>query len=369
MPIDGQQGVHDVPLPCRIQQRYQRKRCAVRVPQGVIIVIIDLIARRGPFPRPVHRHQHRVVECGVEHPLIAVVPGHPGPVQQILPLRHTLHSNPFEIKPFHYFQVLPGLLHRKERDADPNLNVRLVESHTCHVPVHGGPHERSRAPKMEIHRVRRPVVPAALDGLVTGQMTVVRHLHRSIDKFLRLPGPGRFTPAEEKIQVQPEALLPVCRIMDPVGRCLLRGRHLYANTAPLENGGIVSQRNLLIITVIERLFRAEGREGHQQDVPVFGPASGPAHVHLREAVDPGGHRQPAAVGRGRAVGGRLHHPERAGRADKHPSQAFRADARIHIIRDRPGAGDGQESGEKDGPGSHQRTFLPSTQMSEAMSKQ
>ncbi len=71
VPVDGQQRIHDVPFACGIEQRDQRQRSAVGVPQGIIIIIIDFPACGRPFSGPVHRHQHRVVEGRVEHPPLA----------------------------------------------------------------------------------------------------------------------------------------------------------------------------------------------------------------------------------------------------------------------------------------------------------
>ena len=71
---------------------------------------------------------------------------------------------------------------------------------------------------------------------------------------------------------------------------------------------------------------------HDKYVAIFRTSSCPADVYLGEPVNLFGHRQPTTIGMDSAIGRWFHHTIRAGGADKYPSQSFRTDSGIYVIR-------------------------------------
>ena len=166
LPVHGKQRIHDVPLPGGIQERNHRQGRPVGVPEGVEIVIINLVPRGRPFPRPVHGHQHRVVQARVEHPFVAAVSLDLHASQNVIPSGFAIGTDLAERLPFHLAQVLLGLFRPDIGDADAHFHVGLVKSDRCDVTIDCYPYERCRTPQMEIHRIGRAVVPSTLNGLI-----------------------------------------------------------------------------------------------------------------------------------------------------------------------------------------------------------
>lgn len=85
-----------------------------------------------------------------------------------------------------------------------------------------------------------------------------------------------------------------------------------------------------IVYMIELIHTFAKR--HDKYVAIFRTSSCPADVYLGETVDLFGHRQPTTIGMDSAIGRWFHHTIRAGGTDKYPSQSFRTDSGIYVIR-------------------------------------
>ena len=368
--VNGQHRIYDVPFPLRIQQGDQRQRCAVGIPKGIEIIIIDLFACRRPLPRPVHGHQHRVVEPRVEHPFFAqgCAPGQRDPGEKFLPGRQAGGPRRIEVHPGSLVEILPRLVDAQEGNADPEMDERTeTEVHFRPGFPFGRlpemlPGKRSVALQAEIDRIGSAVVPAAADALPARDGVFVVDLAERAFELLGLPGLRHGIFAQEEAQVHPQAGRDSVRIANPVVGHPGRGGNLRPDAVFFIFRRIISGQDGLFLAMEDSGSRVV-RERLDEDVAVFGSPAGAAHMDLRKSVHLHRDGQPAAVGRARAVRRGLHHPERAGRPDEGAAQAFRADPRVDVIRQRPlSAGQKQEQRQQP-PSTNQRpvhrTFLPS----------
>ena len=98
--------IDDVTLPVGVDERDEWHRCAIGVPEGIEIVVVRrsdativvsrcevrgtrceiTIVPRRVLPGTVGRHEHGVVECCIEHPLLLNGSFYPDATQQIVPL-------------------------------------------------------------------------------------------------------------------------------------------------------------------------------------------------------------------------------------------------------------------------------------------
>ena len=66
--VNVYQRTHNVSFPFRVNQSYQRRRTAIRIPNGIKIIVIRFrITPQRILARTVYRHQHGVIQTGIEH--------------------------------------------------------------------------------------------------------------------------------------------------------------------------------------------------------------------------------------------------------------------------------------------------------------
>ena len=68
--VDIEQGIDHIPLLRFLNQGKQRHGSTVSIPDGIVIVIIRRSGEMRVFTRLIHRHQHRMINGCIKHPLL-----------------------------------------------------------------------------------------------------------------------------------------------------------------------------------------------------------------------------------------------------------------------------------------------------------
>ena len=127
--IDGDERAHDVGFALRVDKCDEWGRGAVGVPNGVIVIVIRLrVVPKRILSGAVYGHNHRVIERGIEHPLLRFgsIGSDFNRLEQLFPLcqQAVMH---FLERPVGNVGtgIVLGTLAAQERDADFQLHHRV----------------------------------------------------------------------------------------------------------------------------------------------------------------------------------------------------------------------------------------------------
>ncbi len=215
-----QQCVDNIHFARRVNQSYERIGRAVSVPDGIEIVIVGF--GRQPervLSGPVDWHQHRVVQCGIEHLLLVGRAVDKNPVEEVFPLLPRLFQGSCKIpsRDF-FFDVAFSFQRTDERDADFHLDG--VRSWTGEI--HEGPGlltrvelflhawkdcfslpcsatvERAIEKGIKVNGIGFPVVPATSYPGISFDRSIGQYLNLRTDKLLCLARIGNRLFAKER---------------------------------------------------------------------------------------------------------------------------------------------------------------------------
>ena len=166
----------------------------------------------------------------------------------------------------------------------------------------GNRSKRHVAIQAEVYRIFASVVPSSAERLASYYGIISLHSALRADKLLGFTGFGNRVLSEEKAAVNSQIPSFRLRIGDAVHTCPFGSGDFCLYRVLFKLCRIIAQLNLLPFPMGPYLGTGLPRIRLDEDISVFGATTCSAHVYLGEAVHPFGHRQPAGVWFGCAVG-------------------------------------------------------------------
>ena len=190
--VDIEHGEDDVALTLRGNEGEEGRRGAVGVPDCVIVVVIRQVAPFRVFPTTVHRHEHRVVQGGVEHP--ALLSGgivEPDGCHLLLPCCPEC----IKLLGERILADVPRCLHGTDkRDAYLHVDTGVAEDESGLSTAIAKQHAEGLIGfQTEKHGIGIAIVPSTPDGGIAPYLVVSRPLYLAIHKLLCLAQVGHLT--------------------------------------------------------------------------------------------------------------------------------------------------------------------------------
>ena len=272
-----------------------------------------------------------MIERRVEHALL-LFRGEgtdPDPLQQVFPFRDETLPYAVEVP---IREILFGVGFRlfgtEERDADfqEHLGAAFPESEVDLAVQLPAVRDRRVGNDMEINGVGSAAAPASARGGEAADLVAGNDRDGTVQVGLAAPVPMRQDEAGIDFQAPSFAF----RVPDAVERGAFGGSDLDPDAGALQEGGVVSDPDVFFPAQCRMLKHIHPfGEWHDQDIAIFGGASGTADVQLAESLDGHFDGPPAGIAALDVRGG-FDHSEGTARAHDDMSAPSGPDGRIDV---------------------------------------